>query len=469
MCVNLSFSRNLVLKSGFAFSCKSPVLLVYLLFVALNLRDHELWRDEIQAWLIAKVSANPFEVITNVRYEGRPPLWHEILWVLTRISNSPESLKLLNFLLIFATAITLYRVKNLSTLLFSGLLFGFYYSYGYSVVSRDYTFILFLITILVYCESEKRNKSSKITAILLAFTNFFGLTFAIGYFVLIAYRERKFAWNSRLILERLAYIFILGLAIFLTFPPADSNFESGFEIYRIKNMLSTIALPFLPFHNAPLWIQIGIAALIFLLWFLLSREGQIFLSPVVFLLLLNSVFGVDFYWWHKGIFFFSVLFALYLSYSGVYNYRYRKILKLITSFLLSLQILGSFLGIGSDFRNSVPYSNSKSASLFIKEMCEGSCTLISDNSVFSSSISAYLDAQPIYALPEENFVTYKIWKNFNGEVSWNSLVATMKAYPNSIGIVSTLNLLEKPPEVSLIGEFSPSVWGDNYSVYVLRK
>lgn len=445
------------------------VCLTYLLFVANNLRKHELWRDELQAWLIAKVSSNPLEVIINVRYEGRPPLWHELLWILTRISNSPESMKSLNFILIFFTVILIAAIRNLSPYVFTGLIFGFYFAYGFSTVSRDYTLIAFFIALIAYLESTDRTYASKPIATLLAFTNLFGLMFSLGYLTMMIYRERLLIIKTRKIIEYSAHLTLISIATFLTLPPSDSNFDSKFELSQLKNIVSTISLPFLPFHVMPVWIKISVALTFFILWICLSTQSRVFISPIVMVLLLNSVFGYDFYWWHKGTFLLIVLFAIYLTHKERNERGLGLALKSLTVAIIFAQLLGTVFGIGTDFRNSIPYSNAKNASSFVQELCSKSCTLVSDNSVYSASISAYLDAKPIYSLPEEDFVTYKKWRSVNGEVSWATLLEAVNSNPNSIAIVSTLDLSERPKELVLLRQFSPSIWGDNYAILTLRK
>jgi len=260
-----------------------------------------------------------------------------------------------------------------------------------------------------------------------------------------------------------------AVAAYLTLPPSDSNFNRNFDITHTKNMISTIAMPFLPFHNPPTWMRIGVVLAFVVLWFSLSVQSRVFLTPVVLILLLNSVSGYDFYWWHKGTFLLAVLFAIFLTQKDIYGKEMGFILKLLISLIIGSQLLGTAVGIGTDFRSTSPYSNSKSASIFIRELCPGKCTLISDNSVYSSSISAYLDARPVYSLPEEEFVTYKEWRSFNGDVSWTAILAVMKKYPKSIAIVSTLDLSQCPKELILLREFAPSIWGDNYAILSLRE
>jgi hypothetical protein len=61
------------------------VSLAYLLAATAAALVHEPWRDEAQAWLIARDAASPLQLLQNLRYEGHPGLWHLVLWPLTRI------------------------------------------------------------------------------------------------------------------------------------------------------------------------------------------------------------------------------------------------------------------------------------------------------------------------------------------------------------------------------------------------
>lgn len=452
---------------------KNIVIGTYLIFLTLNLREHELWRDELQAWLIAKVSSNPLDVISNVRYEGRPPLWHEILWILSRLNESPDSMKILNFILISSSVILISRIKNINSILFAGLIYGFYFAYGYSTVSRDYTLILFLVSILVYLESNNRNNLAKISACFLLFTNIFGLMFSIGYLTLCKYRSVRIRWKLVDTVESFSFLILTISAIFLVIPPSDSNIFakpslssiSNFSETQFRRAFSAFAMPFLPFHEPNDLSKIAIVSVIFITCFFLSLQAKVFIVPIIIMLLINGLFGYDFYWWHKGVFLLAFLFALYLTNLEANKFSRGKAFKTIVSLIVAFQLLGTVFGNGKDFRSSTPYSNSKSAAEFVYSVCSKDCVLVSDNSIYSSSISAYLGGKPIYSLPEKDFVTYKKWKEFRGEVSWNALVKALEKYPKSLAIISTLDLSKKPEELVLLKYFSSSVWGDNYAIY----
>ena len=60
------------------------------------IQSHEMWRDELQAWLLARDSISITELFQNLKYEGHPGLWHLLLYPLTRISKIHESMQLLH-------------------------------------------------------------------------------------------------------------------------------------------------------------------------------------------------------------------------------------------------------------------------------------------------------------------------------------------------------------------------------------
>ena len=54
------------------------VFVIYLAAVFFLVSRHENWRDEAQAWLLAR-DLNVFQLISQMKYEGHPCLWHLIL------------------------------------------------------------------------------------------------------------------------------------------------------------------------------------------------------------------------------------------------------------------------------------------------------------------------------------------------------------------------------------------------------
>ena len=76
---------------------------VYALVLAFGLAHHEMWRDELQAWLLARDSAGPADLFANLKYEGHPALWHLLLMPLTRLTASPVAMQALHLVIASTT------------------------------------------------------------------------------------------------------------------------------------------------------------------------------------------------------------------------------------------------------------------------------------------------------------------------------------------------------------------------------
>src|ERR1700733_8085377 len=73
---------------------------VFFIIVLFGLIHHQMWRDELQAWLLARDSNSIPQLLRNMRYDGHPALWHSFLFVITRFTHNPVYMQALH--LIFA-------------------------------------------------------------------------------------------------------------------------------------------------------------------------------------------------------------------------------------------------------------------------------------------------------------------------------------------------------------------------------
>jgi hypothetical protein len=99
---------------------------------------HELWRDEMQAWLIARDSPGWWALCLQGRYDGTPPLWYLLLRPLTLITHRPEAMQVLNWILAGLTFFLICHFSPFSRLQKILLCFNYYLAYEYGVVCRQY-------------------------------------------------------------------------------------------------------------------------------------------------------------------------------------------------------------------------------------------------------------------------------------------------------------------------------------------
>lgn len=72
-----------------------PISAALLVVGAFVIAHHELWRDEVQAWLLARDSASAIDLFSRQKYEGHPALWQLLLMPLTRALSRPSGQHLL--------------------------------------------------------------------------------------------------------------------------------------------------------------------------------------------------------------------------------------------------------------------------------------------------------------------------------------------------------------------------------------
>jgi hypothetical protein len=76
------------------------LLAVYLAFGIVGLLHHEMRRDEVYPLLLAKTRGFVRELFANVREDSpHGPIWHLILWVVTRFTHNPLAEQIVHLIL----------------------------------------------------------------------------------------------------------------------------------------------------------------------------------------------------------------------------------------------------------------------------------------------------------------------------------------------------------------------------------
>ena len=157
-------------------------------FTAFN---HEMWRDEIQAWLLARDSASFFELFAHLKYEGHPGLWHLCLMPLSRITASPVIMQVFHLLIAGVTVYLFARYAPFNWLQKFLFCFGYFVLYEYAVIARNYALGLLLLTLFCVLFRERYKRPLWIGGILflLAHTSVHALivTIAISFALFCEY------------------------------------------------------------------------------------------------------------------------------------------------------------------------------------------------------------------------------------------------------------------------------------------
>lgn len=105
---------------------------------------HELWRDEAEIWLLARDSATPGDLLTNMSTEGHPVLWYALNWLLARITPDPRIMQLFHVAIAAALAWTVGRHAPFPRFVRVLFCLGYYPIYELNVISRAYGLQLLL-------------------------------------------------------------------------------------------------------------------------------------------------------------------------------------------------------------------------------------------------------------------------------------------------------------------------------------
>jgi hypothetical protein len=219
------------------------VAAAFLVVGLFNVLHHEMWRDELQAWLIAEGSGSLRELVRNMSYDGHPPLWYLLLYVASRLTDDPSAMQFLHVGIATAAAYVFARHAPFSRLNRALFCFGYFPAYEYAVISRNYAagvLCLFVFCAAYRAGAGKRYLPLAVPLALLANTSAYGLMLAAALSLMLAYeflREPRLWGRVR---ERwpevgaaaLVMAAAAGLAAWQMYPPADS----GNVLYRTSDL-----------------------------------------------------------------------------------------------------------------------------------------------------------------------------------------------------------------------------------------
>ena len=154
---------------------------IALVAAGIALASHEMWRDEWQAWLLADSSRSLPDLLSNVGYEGHSPLWHVVLFGLSRVGSVELMRVLVAAVAVVSTAVVAWfgPFRSWQKPLFA---LGYFSAFEYLAVSRPYGLTaLFLFTYAALTWSSERRHTAwrSILLVLLALTTVYGAMVAL--------------------------------------------------------------------------------------------------------------------------------------------------------------------------------------------------------------------------------------------------------------------------------------------------
>ena len=437
---------------GFKINYAAGMTVLFLLIGGYAAMHHEMWRDEIQAWLLARDSASLSELLANMKYEGHPALWHLCLMPLSRIHASPIMMQGFH-LLIAATTVFLFTrfapFHWLHKLLFC---FGYFALYEYAIVARNYALGLLLITIfcILFKERYKRFLWIGIVLILLAHTSVHALivTIAIAGALMAEYlyfycckagdadaplpEKRRWIWLGFALMG-------IGIvtAVLQLNPPADTGFAVGwnfrFDIQRVKQMIRLMSNPFFPMPHARqgFWGSSWLNSIAFfqlirfpLCCFIIGWCVLRFLKrPTALLTYLIATIGLLAFFYvkyggsmrHHGFLFITFVAASWIYYDcPEINLPFNRLAEFaqrlfgpIFVAILVFHFLGSVNAIRMDSRYI--FSNGKRTAEYIRAQGRQDMLMVGDTDFAVSTVVGYLEKKQVYYPKGSRFGSFVRW------------------------------------------------------------
>jgi hypothetical protein len=180
---------------------------------------HEMWRDELQAWMLARDSSSLADLWRNTRFEGHPLLWHLLLLGPAHVFASPGAMQVLHWLVATAAAGVVLLRAPFPLPVRVLLVFSYLPLFEYGVVSRNYALTVLCLWLACAALATGRSPWPAVAATSLAANSSpLGIVLAPALGAAIALTP---AWRR----QRLAPLAVLAagvaVAVWQCLPPSD--------------------------------------------------------------------------------------------------------------------------------------------------------------------------------------------------------------------------------------------------------
>jgi len=219
---------------------------------SVRLFHHAMWRDELQAFMIATASSTPFDLFTNLKYEGHPGLWHLLLWLITRFTSDPVAMQAAHLLIALGIWVLIWRVSPFRAFEKLLILLSYYLFWEYFIVSRNYALGVLLglgfVALVVF--RPKQWLWPWVLLGLLANTSVFGTIWSLALAALFTVRNRK-EWRAMLPGAAI-YAGLTVLAVVSMVPAPDADLGTTAKIpttIDFRLMAWPVKSAFFPFFS----------------------------------------------------------------------------------------------------------------------------------------------------------------------------------------------------------------------------
>ncbi len=311
--------KDIIQKTFRLFLSNYFLLFLYIAIVSVVSYNHEVWRDEVDPWLLARDVDLP-GLFRYSRNSGHPALWHIILIPFAKLGFPNFTLSIVHLSFAISTAYLFLFHSTLKKYLVVLLIFGYYFLFEYAIIARNYAVSIFLLFLIATLYSKRFEKPILFAFLffLLENCNIYMTIVAsgIGLIYLIEIVEQK-NFKPRILLG-LAIMIIGAIACMLQLIPTDERQASPTNT-GMFHMINSMALPvslafsFLPgvIGKRAIWslffIPVG--------FFVFFRIKKLFIFFTWVILILSFIFTFVYMTGHRhaGFLLLTIVFALWIK------------------------------------------------------------------------------------------------------------------------------------------------------------
>jgi hypothetical protein len=404
-----------------------------ILQIALHAR-HELWRDEIHTWTVARNAGGFWDLVSgDRRYDGHPILWYYLLYLIARLTRDPVGLHLAAAIASVVAAVLWLRAAPLPRWLRLMLLLSYDFFYEYGVMCRSYGVGVCLT--FAFCALYDRGRIRYFTLgvllSLLAATSLYGTILAsvMGLFlysrglVVAAHPSIPDRWALSISLNWAAGVALLAATLafvaFTSHPPADAavlpqwsttpSWEGarlsaerfwwgmfpvrtaadwGWIVSSYLGQNQTWFKPLLPALVAVILLGCAIS---------LRRSPRVVAMMVLGMLMMAVAQRLIYDGWlrHWGHYLILLLASVWLLARETRVRASMRVVQGVLAVALAVQSVTGVKALILDWRQ--PFSSAREAAQFIARTGRRNIPTIGDTDHPSSTVAGYLDRSFLYA------------------------------------------------------------------------
>ena len=425
-------------------------LVIFIIYSSITLGIiiyHENWRDEAQAWLIAR-DLNFNGIVSQMKYEGHFLLWYLILMPFAKLGFPYITTNIISWVITCTSAwIILARApfKMYKKVMF---LFTAPMIYFLPVISRCYCIIPLAVTLIaVFYKDRKQKPIRYILAIaLLANTHVIMLAMVgilLTDFYIEQFKNRK--ENTKEENRKIIYSFlVITLLLVISAIPLWGCLTANKDIIInkkdksisinsitkkiIPQLISTLFINFETFmNNSVIAVPIAILVIVFIALYAINYKKDFFIVTIIFLwqciiaetLFYNSkqrvatlILILFFFWWIKE------------------NKKVRKFDKTLMKISLTILAIVNILnGLTHVYYEIIyNYSNAYQVGKFINDnVNEKSIIIAGAKESLSTAVIPYITKDiKFYYIQKNRFFTFSTWDNSNDKMISNNMIEEVK-------------------------------------------